>query len=190
VAAGLVPRADEWPGAKVSVGELGRGMLHAKRPKVYLDPENPTWPEEATLPLTLPPIIEQDDATRFRDDVADELLRLEGKVHAEMWQKGRSFLGAKQIMAVSPHDRATSVEPQRGRNPTFAVGRDQHDLGLRAAAAVRAFRAEYREALEHWREGVRCDCVRSVVFPAGTWWMRVFHGAAAHDATPRLEGTV
>jgi putative transposase len=184
VAAGLVPRADEWPGAKVSVGELGRGMLHAKRPKVYLDPENPTWPEEATLPLTLPPIIEQDDATRFRDDVADELLRLEGKVHAEMWQKGRSFLGAKQIMAVSPHDRATSVEPQRGRNPTFAVGRDQHDLGLRAAAAVRAFRAEYREALERWREGVRCDRVRNVVFPAGTWWMRVFHGAAVHDATP------
>jgi putative transposase len=184
VAAGLVPRAGEWPGAKVSVAELGRGVVRAKRPKVYLDPENPAWPEEATLPLTLPPSIEEDSATRFRDDVADELLRLEGEVHAEMWQKGRSFLGVKRIMAVSPHDRAMSVEPQRRCNPTFAVGHDQRDLRQRAAAAVRAFRAEYREALKRWPDGVRNGSVRNVVFPAGTWWMRVFHGAAAHVATP------
>jgi putative transposase len=179
VAAGLVPRADEWPGATVHVDDLGRGMLRAKRPEVYLDPENPAWPEEATLPFTLPPNIEQDDARNFRDQVAAELLQLEGKAHDAMWQKGRSFLGAKQAMAVSPHDRATSFEPRRRCNPTFAVGRDQDDMRPRAADMVKAFRGAYREALEYWRKGVR-----DVVFPAGTWWMRVFHSASAHNVAP------
>jgi hypothetical protein len=38
------------------------------------------------------------------------------------------------------------------------------------------FRAAYRAALGLWR-----DRVRSVAFPAGTWWMRVFHGANVAD---------
>jgi len=179
VTAGLVLRADEWPGATVRVDDLGRGMLRAKRPEVYLDPENPAWPEEASLPLTLPPNIEQDDARSFRDQVAAELLRLERKAHDAMWQKGRSVLGAKQVMAVSPYERATSFEPRCRCNPTFAVGRDQDDMLPRAADMVKAFRGAYREALEYWRKGVR-----DVVFPAGTWWMRVFHSASAHNIAP------
>src|SRR3954467_9867026 len=43
VAAGLVRHAREWPGAKVHVGEIGCGVLHAVRPSAYLDPENPQW---------------------------------------------------------------------------------------------------------------------------------------------------
>ena len=73
VAAGLVRHAKEWPGAKVDVGELGRGVLHATRPAAYLDPENPQWVDEATLPLALPPAIEQENAEGFRRQVAAEL---------------------------------------------------------------------------------------------------------------------
>lgn len=53
VAAGLVRHAREWPGAKVDVDELGRGVLRAARPTAYLDPENPQWPEEVTVSLAL-----------------------------------------------------------------------------------------------------------------------------------------
>src|SRR4051812_24712327 len=60
VAAGLVWSAHEWPGATVHVGDLGRGVLRATRPSAYLNPKNPQWPEEATLPLSLPPAIEPD----------------------------------------------------------------------------------------------------------------------------------
>jgi hypothetical protein len=42
--------------------------------------------------------------------------------------------------------------------------------------AVRAFRASYRAALERWRAGIR-----DAVFPAGTWWMRAFHGASINE---------
>ncbi len=176
VAAGLVQHANEWPGAKVDVGELGRGVLHAIRPSAYLDPENPQWPKEVTLPLALPPVIEQDSAEAFRREVTTELKRLEALAHAEARRQGLRFLGAERASKVSPCKRATSFEALRDRNPTFAVGRDQGDPWRIAGAAVRAFRASYRAALERWRAGIR-----SVVFPAGTWWMRTFHGASVTD---------
>ena len=90
--------------------------------------------------------------------------------------QGRRFLGAQRASNVSPYDRATSFEVLRDRNPTFAVGRDQGAAWRRAAAAVRAFRASYRAAIERW-----CAGVRSAVFPEGTWWMRVFHGAGVNN---------
>jgi putative transposase len=172
VAAGLVEQAHEWPGAKVLVDELGRGVLRAKRPEVYFAPTNPQWPEEATLELTLPPSIEQDAADGFRQQVRAELERQQGQARVEVEQKSVGVLGAERASTVSPYDRATSVEPLRDRNPTFAVGRGQGEAWQRAAAGVRAFRAAYHEALARWRTGVR-----SAVFPAGTWCMRVLHAA-------------
>ncbi|WP_437821001.1 transposase [Sorangium sp. So ce1078] len=176
VAAGLVRRAREWPGVKVDVGELGRGVLHAARPSAYLDPENPQWVEKATLPLALPPAIEKENAESFRHQIAAELERQEARARAEVERQGLRFLGAERASKVSPYERATSSEGLRGRNPTFAVGRGQGDAWRTAAAAVRAFRASYRAALERWRAGVR-----SILFPVGTWWMRTFHGASVHD---------
>ncbi|WP_437621310.1 transposase [Sorangium sp. So ce1151] len=176
VAAGLVAYAREWPGAKVDVGEIGRGMLHASRPSAYLDPENPQWPEEVALPLALPPTVEQDTAEGFRCEVAAELERQEAEAHAEVTRKGLHFLGAERAGEVSPYERVTSFEALRGRNPTFAVGREQGGAWKTAAGAVRAFRTSYRAALESWRAGVR-----NAVFPAGTWWMRMFHGVSVND---------
>ncbi|WP_437874641.1 transposase [Sorangium sp. So ce513] len=171
VSAGLVRHAREWPGIKADTSELGRGLLRATRPAAYLDPENPLWPDEVTLPLSLPPGIARDSAERFRDDVAAELELLEAQAHAEVQQQRRPCLGADRASRVSPYDRATSFEALRSRNPTFAVGREQGDAWRIAGAAVRAFRASYRDALERWRAGVR-----DAVFPSGTWWMRMFHG--------------
>jgi putative transposase len=176
VAAGLVRHAHEWPGAKVNVGELGRGVLRAARPLVYFDPANREWSEEATLPLTLPPAIEQDSAEDFCREVAAELERQEEQARAEVQRQGLRFLGAERACRVSPDERATSFESLRARNPTFAVGREQEGAWRRAAAAVRAFRASYRAALEQW-----CAGVRSAVFPGGTWWMHAFHGASVND---------
>jgi hypothetical protein len=90
-----------------------------------------------------------------------------------MQKQERRFLGATRACEVSPYDRATSFELLRDRNPTFAVGRQQDTaLKIAAATAVSKFRAAYRAALGLW-----CGRVRSIAFPAGTWWMRVFHGA-------------
>lgn len=176
VAAGLVRRAEDWPGAKVIVREIGQGIIHARRPEVYLNRKNRKWPEQATLPITLPPGIEAARAPDFRRLVAAELSRLESQARAEVGSRGQRFLGADGASAVPPTTRPTTAEPTVDRNPTFAVGRNQGDARQKAADAVRVFRASYRAALDRWRTGAR-----DVVFPAGTWWMRVFHGAAVAD---------
>ncbi|WP_437966575.1 transposase [Sorangium sp. So ce260] len=176
VTAGLVRHASEWPGVKVDVGDLGRGVLHAARPSAYLDPKNPQWVDQATLPLALPPAIQQENAEAFRGQVGAELDRQEAQAHAELERQGRRFLGAERASTISPYERATSFEGLGERNPTFAVGRDQGDAWRTAAAAVRAFRVSYRTALERW-----CAGVRSALFPVGTWWMRAFHGVKVND---------
>jgi REP element-mobilizing transposase RayT len=177
VAAGLVRHAHEWPGAKVFVGELGGGVLRAVRPDIYLDPKNPAWPADVTLEVSLPPGIEAGEAEDFRREVANELAQEEAKAHAE--QAGGSVLGAERAGSVSPYERAMSFEPLRALNPTFAVGRGGKEAWLRAAAAVRAFRAAYRGALAEW-----CKGVRDVLFPEGTWWMRVCHAAGVRSDVP------
>ncbi|AUX48862.1 transposase [Sorangium cellulosum] len=175
VTAGLVRHAREWPGVKVEVGEIGRGVLHAARPSVYLDPKNPQWSEKITLPLALPPAIEQDRAEGFREQVVAELERQEAQAHAEIARRDLRFSGPERASHVSPYERARSFGALRERNPTFAVGREQGGAWRSAASAVQAFRASYRVALERWRVGVR-----SALFPAGTWWMRTFHGVSVN----------
>lgn len=172
VAAGLVRRAHEWPGAKVLVEQMGRGSLSARRPEVYLNPKNERWVAEATLPISLPPGVAPAEAAAFREKVQAEVERLEAQAQGETTERARPVLGAERAGAVRPTARATSVEPRFGRNPTFAVGRNQGDAWHRAAEAVRAFQGWYRAALERWRDGVR-----NVVFPPGTYWMRKLHGA-------------
>jgi hypothetical protein len=143
---------------------------------VYLDPKNPAWPEDAALPISLPPGVEPGQAAAFRLQIAAELARLEAHARVLMQQQRREVLGAERAAAVPPTARATTAEPVIERNPTFAVGRDQGEAWYRAAAALRAFRASYRIALERWRAGAH-----HILFPAGTWWMRVFHRADVVD---------
>lgn len=179
VAAGLVRHAHEWPGATVLVDQIGRGVLRTMRPDAYFDPTNKSWPEEAMLSVTLPPGVVEGDAAKFRGEVAAELSREEARARENLDRRGVPILGAKRAAAVSPHARATSFEELRKCNPTFAVGHGQGEMWQRAVVALRAFRSSYREALQVWRTGGR-----SVVFPAGTWWMRVLHAVAVRDVAP------
>ena len=177
VEAGLVWNADEWPGAKTSVNDIGNNALEARRPSQYFRAKNPKWAANAQHWISLPPSIDATDARAFCDDIREELANLESAAHSKMPQ--HKVLGAQRVIKVSPESRTTSHEATRQRNPTFAVGRgDTKELRTKAIAALRSFRAGYRDALQKWRAGDR-----SVVFPAGTYAMRVIHGANVD--TPR-----
>jgi putative transposase len=96
--------------------------------------------------------------------------------HQKAKKEGKHFMGLERIKKTSPYQRATSWEDLRALNPTFAVGRGQHKARELAIKAVKAFRQAYRAALDLWRGGDRL-----AQFPAGTWWMKVFHGAPVAD---------
>jgi REP element-mobilizing transposase RayT len=170
VAAGLVRRAHQWPGVTAQPEQLGRASWTARRPDFYFEQENPQWPEFATLRLSMPDLCM--DHALIRDEVARELTRLETDAHRDVQAKGWRFLGPEKIASLSPFDRATSWEPLRGRNPTFAVGRAQREAFFEAVTVLRAFRKAYRAAVEAWRHGLR-----NVLFPRGTWFMAWAHAA-------------
>jgi hypothetical protein len=109
--------------------------------------------------------------------VQAELEALERSARQTATATGRRFMDRNRLSTVSPYARATSWEPLRGRNPTFAVGRGQRAAFFHAVMELRAFRRAYRTALDAWRSGLR-----NVVFPVGTWLMASLHAARVASA--------
>ena len=179
VQAGLVRRAQDWPGVTVCPQDLGQRVLTANRPDAYFDAANAQWPQTAQLQLSLPrSLIDRYARQDIADTVSDELRLQEQVARRTVQAKGWTVMGAQRIQRCSPYLRAKSFEPLVGRNPTFAVGRRQKRAFFKAVEALRAFRVAYRDALEQWRSGVR-----DALFPAGTWWMWWTHGASVVDDT-------
>ncbi|UJR86568.1 transposase [Sandaracinus amylolyticus] len=179
VAAALVPRARDWPGVTTRPHEIGTATWRIERPAEYFAPDDGRWPPHVELRLEMPRAARElgmrDD--ELRDLVAHELGALESAARAKVRETGGTFLGADRCAKLSPFRRARSFESIRSLNPTFAVGRGNHDALRDSYDRVRAFRAEYRHARRSWRAGRR-----DVPFPAGTWLMREQHGAEVAPA--------
>ncbi len=173
VAAGLVHRSEEWPGVTQRLSELGQSKLIATRPDEYVDPDNPLWPKQTELSLSLPPTLAGKDSREgIVRRIGAELRLLEEGARAEVRKTRWRVPGARRVRLMSPTKRARSFEKLRSLNPTFATGRGRRDLYVRVARQLRAFRESYREAFTAWREGAR-----DAPFPHGTWEMVQVHGA-------------
>lgn len=170
VEAGLVQTAQEWPGIKTTIDDIGQKTLEARRPSQYFRAKNPLWVLDAFLDVSLPPSILPSDAQRFRDEIQEELTRLESSANARI--PSPKVLGAKKAMEIEPESRITTHEPAFQRKPTFALGRGAtKEMREAMIAKRRAFQTAYAKAFEEWQAGNR-----SVTFPAGTYAMRVIHG--------------
>src|SRR5664280_46780 len=168
VEAGLVDRAQDWPGVIVLPDDLGTKTWTVERPDFFFDSDNPLCPKTATLRLTLPKTHLSSDEVRSR--VAIELKQLEAEAQQRVRAKGWRVLGRLGVKKASPYRRAKSWEPLRGLNPNFAVGRGQKTAFFRAVEALRTFRKKYRDALREWQKGIR-----DVLFPPHTWQMCWLH---------------
>jgi len=167
VAAGLVRTAREWPGMLSLPAEL-YGMEHrCERPPVWFDAK--TNPDELVLRYSVPPCSAGRDVDALVAALRHELGEREKAAAADRRQTGRRVLGAEAVRDTDPFASPSTEEIERQRNPTFAAF--TAEASRAAAAALRAWRYAYAEALAAWRLGAR-----DTVFPHGTWWMRVFAG--------------
>ena len=140
----------------------------AKRPIRCFSPQNPQWVLETKLEVSVPPSIPNTEAETFRNDIAQELAKIEAAAHKVIPK--HKVLGVARVLKVPPESRITSHQPIRQRNPTFAVGRGNPEAIVRAKRELRNFRAAYRRAQAKWRAGDR-----TTLFPTGTYAMRIFH---------------
>ena len=170
---GAVRRSADWPGAKTLATDIGTLVVRVERPPYWFNPRNPKWPKVAELKLEVPELLLEHYGSleAVHVAVAERVAELEEEAARELASEGRSFQGVRRVLRGKPTDRSRTPIVSGQRNPEFAAGGDK--VALRAAIALRrAFDAAYDDALAKWRDGDR-----DVVFPFGTWWMRVHHRA-------------
>jgi hypothetical protein len=163
VSAGLVRTAREWPGLWTAPEQLGSATFVAPRPKVFFNP-NGDMPERAELVLTTPPGFSS--AVEFQALVNAALHELEEEKQREVG--ARRFLGPERVRRQNPFARPASGEPRRELNPRIAT-RDKWKR-IEALGRLVGFLRAYRSAWHEWRMGAR-----DVLFPAGTYQLRLEH---------------
>jgi len=175
VSAGTVRFGSRWPGLRTASDEFTRPPRVIKRPEVYFS-DTGTMPKEVELKLTRPAIFTDLGDEPFVALVREAVTRREQELQAEMAQEGRRFLGAKAVLSQDPYDRPSTEQKRGGVTPRVAA----MDKRLRAEmlARLKAFAKAYSAAYRAWREGHH-----EVVFPMGTYAMRVFHGVACEDSS-------
>ena len=168
VAAGLVRHGSEWPGLWSAPKRIGAGPREVKRPDHYFREEGRS-PRTASLELVCPEGFGSVEELRRR--LTEALTEREDRAARELAEAGRSFMGARRVLAQNPFARPAPDEPRRGLRPRIA-SRDKWRR-IEAIGRLRTFLAEYREAWRAFKAGAR-----AVVFPEGTYWMRVACGVA------------
>jgi REP element-mobilizing transposase RayT len=170
VAAGLVRRGAQWPGLWTSPQSFG-SKLTAPKPKLFFDPRG-YMPESVELELTPPPRFTADE---FHALVSDALRELEEEAQRKLASQGRRFLGVARVLAQSPFACPATSEPRFGLKPRLAA----RDVWRRIEGIFRdkCFLQAYREAWHARRAGAA-----NVVFPAGTYLLRVLHGVQCAGA--------
>jgi REP element-mobilizing transposase RayT len=167
VAARLVRRACQWPGVWSAPATIGTTTLVVKRPSQFFDPDGPL-PDSATLALSAPPGFHSAEA--FRKELEVALAARE----AEATRSSTRFMGLLKVLGQRQLDRPRDREARRGLSPRVA-SRDKWRR-MELLGRLQQFARDYRRALEAWRSGYE------PVFPAGTYLMRVVHGAICEGA--------
>jgi putative transposase len=161
VAAGLVRKGNEWPGLWSGVERIGGPPITAKRPDRFFSKK---MPATVDLQLTCPSGF--DTAEAFQAQLAAALEEREHQAASELAQQGRRFLGRYAVLQQCPDARPRSGEPRRGLSPRVAC-RDKWKR-METLMQLLGFLRSYRTAWKAFRNGVR-----DVIFPAGTYGMRV-----------------
>ncbi len=176
VEAGLVARSAEWPGLRTRPVDMMRDPRIFKRPRTKFFRRS-RLPKEARLCLTVPPLLEPQDARSFAQELQERVAAREAAIRERMEAAGQRFMGAPDVKRQRRDARPKTHEVRRGRHPAVASRDRARRLG--ALERLRRFRDAYRAAFERWRK--RAGPVR---FPEGTYKMRDYPGVVSDRAPP------
>lgn len=174
VKAGLVEKAEDWPGV-VSLPEQLATKTAVTRPKLFFR-EDGSMPETLELEYHKPELFAHMSDEDYRQWVT-RMLRTREALRRE--QRGdKPVLGIRAILAQHHED-----SPDTPREDLFApnprIGAADERQRIEAIQRLKSFLKSYADALARWMKGDR-----GVEFPCGTYWMRVTHRARCAQAPP------
>jgi len=169
---------EAWPGVTVKCNEIGEKVFVVKRPEVYFDPNNKekNWPDAIELRIVMPEMLlrqygglkEAQQALKSRCEALAE------KARAERRRRGLAFGTPASAVQSKFTRRSSGYEVFGALRPTFATGGDP-EAAEQAREARAHFLSEYARCMALWRAGDR-----NVIWPPGTWKMRVQHSCPCH----------
>jgi REP element-mobilizing transposase RayT len=162
VTASLVPRSRRWPGVISDTRQVDGPPVTVLRPQGFFRPTGPA-PESCALQITRPP--------GFPSTAAFvEPLEREVRAREDAAAPG-PFLGVRAVLLLDPSASPASTEPRRDLKPCVAAS--DRRCRVEALGRMKEFLSDYREAWVRFRAGVR-----DVLFPPGTYGLRVRLGVA------------
>ncbi|MDH5491370.1 MAG: transposase [Myxococcales bacterium] len=177
VAACAVERPELWPGLNVMPEQIGEKVFRVKRPKAHLDPDNPRWPDEIELPITMPAALERAEGIegarrQIRERVEQKVVRAHVEARARRLRFGTAELAYQRSIT----ERAKSHEIFGSLCPRFAAAGDREKLRARIEQHGR-FQAAHRVCV---LAELRAE-PEAIVWPKGTWKRRLHRGARSGD---------
>lgn len=161
VRAGLVERAEDWPGFKILPKHWGE-TIRVKRPGKYYGPKSSKFVEFTPQP---PPGYGDMSLEEVRAHFEALLREEEDKLIEQRREAGKTFLGAKEVCAQKPTDSPDTEDFRSPFAPRFATT-DAALMGL-ATAKYRAFCDCYETRRQRWLKGKK-----GIKFPCGTVQLR------------------
>lgn len=163
---GLVREGRSWPGVRLSWPQR---PLVIRRPLGFFSKDS-GWPDEVTLEFVRPPGFDDLSDDELAARIAAETEAKEEKARQDMAVRQRRFQGRRSVRRQSRHARPKSESGRGKRSSLFAT--DDVALRRELERGLAAWDDSYAACLERWRAGDR-----DVVFPYGTYRMRVVHAA-------------
>ncbi len=178
VRAGLVERAEDWPGFKILPKDWGKTMRVEKPERFY----GRRTPDEVEFTPQPPPEFDDMELEEVREHFQKLLREAEDEIIERRQNAKIPFCGPTIVRAKDPMESPIEPEPLRSSVPRFAT----KDAGLRAAARdiYRTFCDRYESCRERWinNRGKPTKKRKRVTFPAGTVQLRRCAPVMGNDA--------
>jgi len=174
VAGGLVRSGRLWAGLTTWGQPFGTVMKFPK-PKSFFAQDNSVLPEEASFTLERPDIYNGSSDAEVFAMLMYRVHERERQIQHEFRLENRRFLGMDRALAQHHDDTPAGREKRFGLTPKVASKSIWHRIA--ALQHNKRWLTAYREAFAKFREGIR-----DVLFPHGTYWMRVYCGVLCHPS--------
>lgn len=172
VRAGLVDRAEDWPGFMILPRDWGE-TISIKKPGKFYGRKNPDLVE--FIPQR-PPGYDDMTLEEVKEHFEKLLAKGEQQIVAQRQAEQTSCRGVEAVKQVDPFSSPDTEVPLRGINPRFAT----RDGALMASAKAdyRAFCDRYETQRQRWLNSAKKRSKKSarrkkkILFPCGTVWLR------------------